>query len=845
MTAVIAPAGFGKTTLVVDWLNKQGMAAAWYSLDENDNLPARFFAYLVAAIQSVEPGFASNLALSLNEANPPETQNLIPVIINELTTIKQPLLIVLDDFHVISNKHLLDAVESIVNHLPAGVHLLITSRDEPLLPLHRWRVRGQLNEIRATDLRFTQAEASQFFDSTMSLQLDQNVVAELEKRTEGWIAGLQLAALSLRSHEKVDQLLAGFKGSERQVADYLLHEVFFQQGQDMQNFLLQTSILERFNSKLCDDLLNGKDSQRLIDELDQRNLFLIPLDNSRHWFRYHHLFSEFLRDRLKRDWAEKDIEALHRRAADWYEAQGLVEEAVQQYFQIEEYAEIARLLASLPINFLYEAGGSIKLVDWGLRLPKQVLEQFPMAGVMLVGAALITGNTPVLFEYFELIKHQESVRPYLDLFNSVLIRNEKGDHAQALKLALQAASASQPLDPAFAPMAWMQAAVNYANLGQMEDVDEAVSKMVQSIKGENALTLNMRIYATEIQVLSTLAQGEYQKAEQACLNLVEMATDGERVLSPLVGIIYSYLGSIHYQWNDLPAAQLYFEKCIHLAQHSGISDMYTYANVLQANLAATKKDKTSLQQALESFASLASDAQLERMQFVSARMAARFWLRIGELDKAIEWVRQSPNTLTDEPEFDDFDTYHTLVAVYLEENRRARGKHNPVEMLAMVEKLERLAVVSHHQVALIDALNLKALLLDYQRNHQAIDVIQRALELAKPNRLIRIFLEWGSPMRELLIRAVSVDPGYVGQLLKAFDTEPGALDSDMESVQLTARENEILQLIAAGLSNKQIEETLLLSKNTVRTHIKNLYSKLGVNSRTLAVQKAVQLALLD
>jgi LuxR family maltose regulon positive regulatory protein len=624
-----------------------------------------------------------------------------------------------------------------------------------------------------------------------------------------------------------------------------LHEVFFQQGQDLQNFLLQTSILERFNSMLCDELLGREDSQRLIDELDQRNLFLIPLDGSRHWFRYHHLFSEFLRDRLTRDWAQQDIEALHRRAANWYEAQGLIEEAVQQSFQIEEYAEIARLIASLPINFLYEAGGSIKLVDWGLRLPKKILAQFPMAGVMLVGAALITGNAPVRLEYFELIKHQESVRPYLDLFNSVQVRNEKGDHVQALKLALQATSASQPLDPSFAPMAWMQVAVNYGNLGQLEDVDEAVSKMVQSIKGENALTLNMRIYAAEIQVLSTLAQGEYQKAEQICLSLVDTATDGERVLSPLVGIIYSYLGSIYYQWNDLPAAQLYFEKCIHMARQSGISDIFIYSNVLQANLAAALKDKTALQQALESFASFANNVQLERMQFVSARMAAWFWLRIGELDKAVEWVRQAPNTLTDEPEFDDFDTYHTLVAVCLEENRRARGKHNPAEMLAMVEKLEHLAVVSHHQVELIDALNLKALLLDYQRNRQATDVIQRALELAKPSRLIRIFLEWGTPMRELLVQAVSVDPAYVGQLLKAFDAEPDALDSGMESVQLTARENEILQLIAAGLPNKQIEETLLISKNTVRTHIKNLYNKLDVNSRTQAVQKARQLALLD
>jgi len=478
-------------------------------------------------------------------------------------------------------------------------------------------------------------------------------------------------------------------------------------------------------------------------------------------------------------------------------------------------------------------------------LPKQVLTQFPMAGVMLVGAALITGNTPVLLEYFELIRHQESLRPYLDLFNSILIRNKKGDHAQALKLALQAASAGGQLDPAFVPMAWMQVAVNYANLGQLEDVDEAISKMVQSITGENALTLNMRIYATEIQVLSTLGQGEYQKAKQICLNLLDTATDGERVLSPLVGIIYSYLGSIHYQWNDLSAAEMYLEKCIHLARQSGISDMYTYANVLQANLAVMKKDRTALHQALEGFSSVASDAQLESMQFVSARMAAWFWLQIGDVDKAVEWIRQAPNTLTDEPKFEDFDTYHTLVAICLEENRRAGGKHSPAEMLEMVEKLERLSVVSHYQVGLINALILKALLLDYQRNHQAIDVIQRALELAKPNRLIRIFLEWGAPMRELLGRAVSVNPGYVGQLLKAFDLEVDVLDSGMETIQLTARENEILQLIAAGLPNKQIEETLMISRNTVRTHIKNLYSKLDVNSRTQAIQKARQLALLD
>jgi LuxR family maltose regulon positive regulatory protein len=671
------------------------------------------------------------------------------------------------------------------------------------------------------------------------------VVGELEQRTEGWVAGLQLAALSLRTQESSTQFLAGFKGSERKVADYLLQEVYAQQEPVLQNFLLQTSILDRFNSKFCDDLLGRTASQDLIDEIEQRSLFLIPLDSSRHWFRYHHLFSEFLRYRLARDWPQAEIAGLHRRAADWYERQELIEEAIQQRFQIEEYEEIARLIASLSINFLYKSGGSLKLLDWGLKLPKDVLRNQALAAVMLVGAALISGNMLVLREYFELIQDDESVQPYVDLFNSILVRNQKGDHAQALSLALRAAASGADLDPAFTPLAWMQVAVNHANLGQLEDVDEAISKMVQSIEAGNALDLSIQIYATEIQVVSALAQGDYPKAEQLCLAALAGATDGERLLTPLVGIIYSYLGNIYHQWNDFPRAKAYYDEAIGMARQSGISDMNTYSSVLLANLSVWQHDQTGLTEALASFVSLAENAQLERMQIISARMAAWFWLRIGQLDTAVEWARQAPYAVSDQPEFVDFDTYYTLIAVLLEEDRRARGTHDLDELMVLLKKLETLAAAAHHRVGLIDVFILKALLLDYQKDSQAVAVLQQALELAKPGRMLRTFVEWGPPMQALLVKAVSSDPGYVGQLLKVFEDEKEIAGSEAPAVALTERENEVLQLIAAGLPNKQIEATLMISNNTVRTHIKNLYGKLAVNSRTQAIQRARELSLID
>ncbi|MCP4428651.1 MAG: hypothetical protein GY803_29545 [Chloroflexi bacterium] len=849
LSLVAAPAGFGKTTLIVHWLKQQARPVAWLSLDENDDLPLRFFTYLATAIQTINPHLAQNLAASLRSAAPPDETAVIPALLNELAAHPEPFILVLDDYHTLTHTAIHSAMAFLIDYLPPSIHLVITSRAEPPLPLPRWRVRHQLTDIRAADLRFTTDEAMLFLQETMGLTLSETAVSQLESRTEGWVAGLQLAALSLRNSEDVDRFIEQFMGSERQVADYLLQEVLQQQPEPIQRFLLQTAVLERFNAKLCDYLLERQNSQAILATLEQSNLFIIPLDNARTWYRYHHLFAQLLRYRLQRDGSETAVANLHRRAAHWYENQNLLEEAIAHAFQIPDYEEVARLIATIPLHYMYEDGGGIQIQEWVKRLPKTLMPVYPYVAALMAGAAMLNGKLQTTYEYLDLIEEDDTTQGYKNLYRSIMTRNESGDHQQALLLARQALAAAGE-DKTLATLARGQIAVNYYNLGQLEETDQAIMEMRQSIRGDDNAALNMQLQAIELQTINAFAQGNLHRAERLCREGIDLATQGQQSRSPLIGIMYTNLGNVYYQWNEIAQTKHYVEKALDWAHRTGISDLFTYSAFIQCNLACLRGDKEALRAALKSFTAHFNVIRMERMYATVERLAAWYWLRIGELETAVRWANASGLTLDDDPAYHEFDAYQTLVAIRLAESRQSGNRRLLPQMLSMAEKLERLVVASRHVVGLIEALTLKALILDSQNDLTAVATVKKALNLAQPGNMLREFLDWGRPMRQLLAKTVSTHPAFVGRLLREFDEEMGetAVSStptaNSPAIQLTARENEVLQLIASGLANKQIEETLFISKNTVRTHIKNLYSKLGVKSRTQAIKQAQNLDLL-
>lgn len=844
-----APAGFGKTTLITHWLKQQNKPAAWLSLDENDNEPGRFFTYLMTAVQTVYPAVAKTLTISLQSPNPPDDEAVMPAFVNELSAWGEPLLLVLDDYHVIENRVIHEALALLIDYMPPQVQLVITSREEPPLPLPRWRARGQLIEVRDVDLRFTTEEASAFLAETMGLTLPETAVSTLENRTEGWVAGLQLAALSLRNLGNVDTFIETFTGSDRQIADYLLQEVLYQQAHVVQQFLLRTSILERFNADLCNALLAQTNSQNILDELEQANLFLIPLDNARIWYRYHHLFAQLLRYRLARDVKATAVADLHRRAAAWYAAEGLLEEAVHHALQIPDYDLAGELITALPINNLFGQGLTRLIKQWTELLPEETLKRYPRVVVLAVGAYMTTGDVVRAQYYLKMIEEETAVAPEYCLFRSIIVRNEHSDYEQALQLAEKAYAGLQGREKPIQALALMQVAVNNLNVGRLHIAEQKIKEMRAFLAQTPSENVNIHLQAIYMQASTAYGRIDLFRAEQICQEGLALAAKEAHVDSPMVGWIYSLLANIYYEWHEIEKATGFTEKATVWAERSGISDVFIQASMMQANLACLAHDVPALRKIMASLEAYAQHSRMDDVIVVTQSYKAFYFMRVGELDTAVRWANASSLSLTDDPPFYMFNRYRNLVWIRLAESRALADKRMAPPILVLVEKLEQLGKEAKYPLATLDALLMKALVLDWHGQPEAaLATVKTCLDLAKPGSMMQLFLDLGEPMQRLLKQAVSYQPAYVGRLLQAFGEMETAVattnSASQPTVDLTKREMDVLQAIAAGLSNKEIEESLFISKNTVRTHIKNLYSKLGVESRTQAINKAQELEIL-
>lgn len=856
---VSAPAGFGKTTLVTTWLQGQEQPAAWLSLDESDNSPQRFFTYLLAAMQTVYPDLGRQLLAALHSPRPPADDAVMPALINELAANVAPLILVLDDYQGIQNATIHEALSFFIDYAPPGITLVLTSRQDPPLPLPRWRARGQLVEIRAPDLRFRGTEVPAFLEETMGLQLEKTAVQELAARTEGWVAGLQLAALSIRSSEDAGAFIARFGGSDRQIADYLLQEVLLQQTGKIQQFMLHTSILERFNASLSDHLLAQKNSQAILEELDQSNLFLIPLDNRRVWYRYHHLFAQLLRNRLLMEVSSSDMVRLQRRAAGWYEEQGLLEEAVGHALQIPDFDYAAQLITSIPSESIYEQGNAGIVKEWVRALPEKTVQRYPRTAVLAIAAHMITGDVLGLREYLALIEGDESTQAEQALFNSILVRNNSADSNEALRLAQQARDGFSGKELNLFAAANLQIAVNYINLGQASAAEKILLEQRQMLHEEDVSNLNLLIQVLHMQSGIALENADYYQSQRICqegLALAEQRTD-QRAW-PYAALLYTHLARIYYQWHEYKPAAEYLALALEWGKRTGVLDILIESHLLQAELASWQGDKEAVFAAIDEIKDFVKRSWLEDIIEKIEVMTALYQLRTGEVNAAVRWANASGCSLDDKPLFHQFYTYHTLAAVRLTECRQLGDKTAVPAIIGLLDRLLALKSESEHRYDRIESLILKALALDWQGDQEAaLEALHEALELALPGSLVRVFVDQGRPMQALLARATHLQPTYSVRILQAFadgpptepvKVRPGGTEQvegvEVPAIHLTNRESEILNLIAAGCSNKEIEEALFISKNTVRTHIKNLYSKLGAVSRTQAVQKAQQLGLL-
>jgi LuxR family maltose regulon positive regulatory protein len=865
LTLVSAPAGFGKTTLVSAWVRavrEPPLRVAWLSLDEGDNDPARFLAYLAAALQTVGVQVDEDIAA---------TESFLTALVNQANGVS-PFLLVLDDYHFITAQPVHDALTFFLDHLPGAMHLVIATRADPPLPVARLRGRGQLTELRLADLRFTPDEASLFLGQAMGLSLTAEDVAALAARTEGWIAGLQMAALSLQGKDDVSRFVAAFTGSNRYILDYLLEEVLRREPEQVQDFLLQTSILDRLCAPLCDAVLEGGESasqrsdassarsftgsQSNLQHLERANLFIVSLDDRREWYRYHRLFADLLRQRLHQTYPDRVL-ALHRRASVWYEAGGLMTDAIDHALAADDLERAADLIESNAEATLMR-GEVATFLHWIDALPDGLVRARPALSVLYAWMLLWQGQSLKLIESLlrDAEEEDERVSGRATALRG-LIAGLRGQTEHTVELCSLALEQLPEEDRFVRPLAlWLLRAIKLAE-GEGKADMRALDDVFRMSQSSGNVMLSVMIACNRAEIL--MRQGQPYEAAVTYQKAVELATDAQGRRIPIVGQALVGLGELSREWGELDVAERYLVEGIELGeQWTEVGPLEAY--IALARVRWAQGNMESAWGALRKAQELAAKYDVTNLDDLSVAMfRAWMWISQGDLELAQRWAEERDlfsyiDTPLQEGIGDSYDLrmrkYELLVLARL---LIARGR--PGEVLRLLETLIPVAKRRGRPAMLVEIYALQALahqaLGDLDR---AMDALEHALSLAEPKGYVGVFAGEGEPMRVLLREAArrGITPGYMNKLLAALgvseyrcvgESRPHS-HTQLLPEPLSDRELEVLRLLNTHLSSTEIAEQLCVSANTVRFHIKNIYGKLGVHRRSDAVQRAGELGLL-
>lgn len=865
LSLVSAQAGAGKSTLLSSWAAAQ--PAAWLSLDADDNEPTRFWTYALTALRRLYPGLAAGLWQDLTAASAAPSAEalraLLSGLLNEIAALPDRVALILDDYHTINHTDIHDTVTFVIDHLPPTLQIVIATRADPPLPLGRWRVRGQLLELRAADLRFTPDEAAVFLNERMGLNLTRDDVVALEARTEGWIAGLQLAALSMQGRRDTHEFVQAFTGSHRFVLDYLVEEVLNRQPPDIQTFLLHTSILDRLCGPLCDAVADRAGSQAVLDQLQRSNLFLIALDDDRFWARYHHLFADLLRARLQQ-LQPTSVPQLHRRAAAWLEQQGYVVEAMPHALAAGDL-ELAADLIERHMVALMTRGEMSTLLRWLKLLPETVTRRRPWLlaaeGWIYTFAGSVELVEPLAKQAEQLLREQTpddagprsiaSVAGNLAAMRA-FVAQIMGDDERAIELARDADRLLPPDEHVARSVIPYTLGRGYRMQGEMFISTGYFETLLQVGKSAGIWTMAAAYHELAI---SYKLRGELRRAHTLYLEALQQLDAHHARRMGAAAKIDIGLGDLLREWNELDRARpLIAEAVERMRPWSNPLDLVVgYTHLVRVLESAGDFD--------EAWAAWREGDRVRRafamMPFLSINLdlwGVRLWLATGRLVEAQQWVEAWLKTAGGE---------YALLTRELEAIQAARV------LLALDRSAEAIEVLSPY---LDDAarqqrhgrlLQMLALLAIAQqqlgRTPEALTTLARALTLAEPEDYVRLFVDEGEPVRRLLIevraqidgRAASSEQRarllpYIDRVLAAFKTAaPAAAASNQSLIEpLSERELEVLRLLAQGLSNAQIADRLVVAVGTIKTHIHNIYGKLGAQNRAQAVTRANELHLL-
>lgn len=858
LTLVSTPAGYGKTTLVSTWLREINIPSAWLLLDENDNDPSRFLQYCITALQNVIPTVGIDLLNMLQGMQSVSFSTLTNLLINEIAEHETPFVFVLDDFHVIHSHSILEMLNYLIEHEPPHMHLVLLSRTDPHLPLSRLRGRNQLVEIRASQLRFTQNEIAAFLNEVMGLNLSPHDLAAMETRTEGWIAGLQLAAISMQGSKDIHDFVTAFAGSHHYIMDYLVDEVLGVQPERVRSFLIQTSILGRMCGPLCNAVLEADgmervDGQGILETLEQNNLFVIPLDDERHWYRYHHLFADVLNRHLEKMFPHR-LPELHRCASRWHEQNGFISEAIYHTLMAGNQHRAAQLIEQNGGSLLMR-GETVTLLKWIDSIESQV-HIHPWLAILKVWALILSKHYDRVEQSLQAVESQVSS---LKSRSTVKIRMMLGSLAAARaqwanmegKISLAADFARQALNylPDTNPFSCNIRGVatsilgdaNWMN-GDLEDAKEAYTDAVRLSHLADNIHLAIIVSTQLAEIL--IEQGHLRQGNRTFLESLQMTNQPNRPILPLADKVYAGLSQISYEWNNLEVASQQVYQSIALCQKWGNMDLLAVDYVMLAWLEHVQHRPERMREAIRSVERLENEhTLLPRYSIWVKYSLARLWIAQGNLEKASSLAFQSGITVDDEISYRREPEYLLLLRVFL-----AQGNYDVA--LALSQRLLQNAEVAKRTRRIIELLILQALIFQGKRDiDQALAILDRAFLLAQPEGYVRAFLDEGEPMAKLLYLAKSrrVETGCATALLSAMGetADTTELSPQLLIEPLSSRELEVLKLIEAGFSNQEIATKLVISIATVKRHISNLYTKLGAQSRTQAVALGKELSLFE
>jgi LuxR family maltose regulon positive regulatory protein len=860
LTLISAPAGFGKTTLVAAWLAARvagERAVAWLSLDQTDNEATSFWSHVIAAIQkaAVETGARP---LPILDPGQHPVDNVLTSIVNELSAFPNALDLVLDDYHLIDQPDVQLEMEFLLEHLPPHIHLVIMTRADPALPVARMRVRGELVEIRSSDLRFTAEETAAYLNDIMGLGLTAKDIGALDDRTEGWIAALQLAALSMQGRDDLTSFIAGFAGTDRYVFDYLIEEVLERQSDDVRRFLLATCFLDRLSGGLCDAVTDQRGSKAMLDALHRANLFLVPLDDRREWYRYHHLFADVLLTQLD-EVARRELPVLHRRASDWYERQGERSEAIQHALAGEDFERAAELI-ELAIPESQRNRREADLRGWLRVLPEELARTRPVLGIGFVGALASIGEFDQVEERLRDVERSLAVIAGASAgpLHGVVVVDEtqlphvpgaveryraalaqiRGDVPGTLRHAQRALDLAPPGDHLGHAAGSSLLGIAYWSGGDLEAARRSWTEGKDGLQraGHIADTLGVSIALADI----SLAQGHIREAMGVYEQALQAATEQGGPILRGTADMHVGLSELHRERNDVHAAHRHLLKSQELGEQAGLPQHPYRWRVAAAHLLQDEGNLEGAADLLDEAVRLYVSDFFPNVRPVAA-IRARVSIAQGRLDQAFRWQHDAGVSTDDELSYlREFE--HIILARLL----LAQHAGDPAG-LGLLDRLLEAAEQGGRQRSVIEISILKAVA--HRQNDVATALIdlERALIMAAPEGYVRLFVDEGQPMEALLKLATKrrVTPAYTRVLLAAFGRpeEKPPLHPDLIE-PLSEREVDVLRLLGSDLGGPEIARELMVSPNTMRTHTKNIYDKLGVNSRRSAVRRAEELGLL-